>query len=138
MNPEPGGEDVRILRVEDAMRRENAVIEGKAPIAEAIASMKRARTPCLIVAARWDGDAYGLLTARDLVVKAVGAGPARMNFSEHSVAEVMEKPAVVVGPGLELKYAVRLMAKPGIPGLLVTKDGSPIGTLTLEDVFAAL
>lgn len=138
MSDDLKGEDVRILRVEDAMRAKPAMVEGKAPISEAIAVMKRSRTPCLVVMSRWNGDAFGILTARDLVVRAVGAGPRRMNFSEHSVAEIMEKPASIVDPELELKYAVRLMAKSGASGLIVMKDGQLAGTLTLEDVFAAL
>lgn len=129
---------MRILRVEEAMRPSPATVDGRASIAQAIAAMKRAKTFCLVVRPRWNGDAYGLLTARDVAAKAVGAGPKRLNFSEHRVAEIMEKPAVLVGPDLEVKYAVRLLLKSGASGLIVLRDREPAGTLTLEDVFAAL
>lgn len=138
MTEQARGEDVRILRVDEMMRREPASIDGRATVADAIAMMKRAKTPCLVVPPRWNGDAYGLLTARDVAAKAVAAGPRRMNFSEHSVAEIMDKPALSADPELEIKYAVRLMAKSGASGLIVLQNGTLAGTLTLEDVFGAL
>lgn len=138
MTEQARGEDVRILRVEEMMRREPVTVDGRATIAEAIAAMKRAKALCLVVLPRWNGDAYGLLTAKELVAKAVGAGPRRLNFSEHTVAEIMDKPAPVASPELEVKYAVRLMVRSGSFGLVVLQGGSAAGTLTFEDVFAAL
>lgn len=138
MSRQRSSEDVRILRVEEAMRPSPASVDGRASIARAIAVMKQAKAYCLVVRPRWNGDAYGLLTARDIALKAVGAGPKRLNFSEHAVAEIMEKPAVLAGPDLEVKYAVRLMQKSGVSGLIVLREHQLAGTLTLEDVFAAL
>lgn len=132
------GENVRILRVDEMMRRDPVAVDGRATIADAIAAMKRARTLCLVVLPRWNGDAYGLLTAKDLVAKAVGAGPKRLNFSEHTVAAIMDKPAPLANPELEVKYAVRLLVKSGSSGLVVLQNEKVAGTLTLEDVFAAL
>lgn len=138
MSDRARGEDVRILRVDEMMRREPVAVDGRATIADAIAAMKKAKALCLVILPRWNGDAYGLLTARDLVAKAVGSGPKRLNFSEHPVAEIMDKPALLADPELEVKYAVRLLAKSGASGLIVVLDGKAAGTLTLEDVFAAL
>jgi CBS domain-containing protein len=138
MSEERAGEDVRILRVDETMRKDPVVVDGRATIAEAIAVMKRTKSLCVVIKPRWDGDAYGLLTARDVAVKAVGAGPKRLNFSEHQVAEIMDKPAIAAAAELEVKHAVRLMNRSGASGLLVLRDGAPAGTLTLEDVFAAI
>lgn len=138
MSEERRSEDVRILRVDETMRRDPIAIDGRATISDAIALMKKTKNPCLVVPLRWNGDAYGLLTAREVAAKAVGAGPKRLNFSEHAIAEIMEKPAVVVGPELEVKQAVRLMIKSGSSGLVVLQNGALAGTLTLEDVFSAL
>lgn len=95
MSRQRSSEDVRILRVEEAMRPSPPSVDGRASIAQAIAAMKQAKAYALVVRPRWNGDAYGLLTARDIAAKAVGAGPKRLNFSEHRVAEIMEKPAVL-------------------------------------------
>lgn len=131
-------EDVRILRVEDIMERGRLPIDGGATIAEAIQKMRANKSFCLVIEPRWDGDAYGIVTARDIVAKAVGAGPRRMNFSEHRVAEIMRKPALLVPANLEVKYAVRLMDETGAGGLLAYDGESVLGTLTAEDVFAKL
>jgi len=138
MSQQRSSEDVRILRVDETMRRDPVIVDGRTTISEAIAVMKGTKSLCLVIKPRWDGDAHGLLTARDIAAKAVGAGPKRLNFSEHQVAEIMDKPAIAAGPELEVKHAVRLMTRSGASGLLILRDGAAAGTLTLEDVFAAI
>lgn len=138
MSEKRSGEDVRILHVEDTMRRQPITVDGRASIASAIAVMKQTKNSCLVIRPRWSGDAYGILTAREIAGKAVGAGPKRLNFSEHTVSEIMTKPAIVAGPDLEVKYAVRLLTGSAAAGLIVLKNGELAGTLVLEDVFAAL
>lgn len=135
MTPTHANEDIRIWTVEEAMSSGRVTIDGSATIAAGIAKMKELKIDCLVIEPRWHGDAPGLVSARDIALKAVGAGPDRLNFSEHNLAEIMFKPALMVPRGLEVKYAVRLMERSGADAVLVVSEGGVVGTLSLQQVF---
>lgn len=129
---------VREMKVADVMHRGCITLKSNATLTDAIWKMKDAGTSSLIIEPRSKGDAYGILTRKDIVEKAVAAGPKRLNFSQHKVYEVMTKPLVTVSPGLKVKYAVRLMKSEGVRRLPVFDGKEMVGVISNTDVFRKL
>lgn len=129
---------VREKKVADVMHRGCVTLKSGATLTDAIWKMKDAGTSCLVIEPRTKGDAYGILTRKDIVEKAVDAGPKRVNFSQRKVYEFMTKPLVTVSPGLKVKYAVRLMKREGVRRLPVFDGKEMVGVISNTDVFKQL
>lgn len=129
---------VREMRVREIMRRGCVMIKSDATVSEAIRRMQVAKVSSLIVEPRGKGDAYGIVTRKDIVGRAVEPGPKRFNFSDRRVFELMTKPIVTVSPGIKCKYAVRLMMREGVRRLPVFDGKEMVGILSDTDVFRAV
>ncbi|MEY9490583.1 CBS domain-containing protein [Streptomyces calvus] len=78
-----------------------------------------------------DGDRLrGLVTDRDLVVRAVARGG---DPEETTVADACSEDLVTVGPDDELDRAVQLMREHAVRRVPVVEDGHPVGILSLGD-----
>ncbi|HEY9663186.1 MAG TPA: CP12 domain-containing protein, partial [Allocoleopsis sp.] len=84
----------------------------------------------LIVSRRHDQDAYGILTATDIVYKvtAYGKDPRRVR-----VCDIMTKPCIVVNADLGVEYVARLFANTGIHQAPVIQ-GEVLGVVTIADI----
>jgi len=131
-------ETVRELQCRQVMRRGCIFVKSDATVSEAIRKMQTAKVSSLIVEPRCKGDAYGMVTRKDILGRAVEPGPRRFNFSEGKVFEIMTKPLVTVPPGLKVKYALRLMKREGVRRLPVFDGKEMIGILCDSDVFKGL
>jgi predicted transcriptional regulator len=115
------------VSVKDVMKREFAIIDGKATIYEALMLMKQHRTSVLVVDRRSRDDEYGLLLVSDIArnVLAKDRSCKRIN-----VYEVMEKPAVYVEPDMDIRYCSRLFARFNLVRALVMEEGEVLGTIS--------
>lgn len=100
-----------MLRAADIMTTDVGMICGSATVAEAIRQMREHAWRALIVDRRHEQDAYGIVTATDIVYKvaALGNDPKSMR-----VYQVMTKPCFVVNPDLGVEYVARLFAMYGL------------------------
>lgn len=90
---------------------------------------------CLIVIDR-SGVLIGILTDRDIVVRAVAFG---LDPDETRVADAMSSPAVTVSCTAEVEDAARLMREFGIRRLpVVESHGKAIGIISMDDVVRVL
>ena len=126
---------VRTKKAQDLMHKGVETIDGAATVAEALKKMREKKVSSLIVNRRDVGDAWGIVTKKDIVTKVVDPGPTRRNLSTTRVHEIMSKPLVTVSPGLAIKYSVRLMAKAGVTRAPVFDGKEIIGILSFTDVF---
>ncbi|GAA3494866.1 CBS domain-containing protein [Streptomyces prasinosporus] len=79
-----------------------------------------------------DGDALrGLVTDRDLVVRAVSTGG---DPEETTVAGACSEDLVTVGPDDDLDLAVRLMREHAVRRVPVVDGGRPVGIVSLGDM----
>jgi CBS domain-containing protein len=77
------------------------------------------------------GDLVGIVTDRDIVVRAVAAG---RDVDEVSVGEILTEHPVLVFPDDSLDHAMELMAKHRIRRLPVVYDNQLVGMLAQADV----
>lgn len=81
-----------------------------------------------------DGSVYGILTDRDIVVRALAQGK---DPRTTLVESVCSKDPVCLSPSDSIDQAVRTMAEASVRRLPVVEDGSPVGVVSLGDLAMA-
>jgi CBS domain-containing protein len=77
------------------------------------------------------GRVCGILTDRDIVIRAIAGG---LDPDTTTAAECASTELVTVSPRDKLDHAVRLMRDCALRRIPVVDDGKPIGMLTIGDV----
>ncbi len=123
--------EISFTRVEEVMTPSPTVIDGLATVAQAIEVMRDNKISSLVIDRRHEGDEYGLMVVTDIAEKVIAEdhAPERTN-----VYEVMTKPVLTVDCGMDIKYAIRLLARFGVSRALVTRDGTLAGIVTMRDM----
>jgi CBS domain-containing protein len=100
-----------MLKAADIMTKDVATIRSSATVAEATKLMRERAWRALIVDRRHDQDAYGIITATDIVYKvaALGKDPRTIR-----VYQIMTKPCIAINPDLGVEYVARLFAENGL------------------------
>lgn len=119
-----------MLKAKDIMTENVATIRGSATVAEAVKLMRLKELRALIVEARNEDDAYGIVTETDIVGKVVASGK---NPKQVRVYEIMTKPCIVVNPDLSVEYVARLFAQTGIWRAPVIQ-GDLLGIVSVTDI----
>jgi CBS domain-containing protein len=83
-----------------------------------------------------DDHLVGMLTDRDIVVKALAAGMAPAETSARELAQT--EPVVVIGADQSVDEAIDLMMRHQIRRLPVVDDGELVGMLTQADISRAV
>ena len=119
--------NIKHIRVKDVMKTEYGTIDGGATIKEALNEMNRLQTTVLVVNKRNEHDEYGLILVSDIAeqVLAKDRAPSRVN-----VYEIMIKPAISVGPDMDIRYCSRLMSSLKLTRILVVKDNALLGMVS--------
>ena len=126
--------NVRTMKAQDLMHHGAETINGSATVSEALKKMQQRKVSSLLVERRNGGDAWGIVTKKDIVTKVIDPGPSRRNLSTTKVYEIASKPLVTVSPGLAIKYCVRLMCKAGVTRAPVFDGKEVVGILSFTDV----
>ena len=123
--------ETSFTRVQEVMSPSPTVIDGLATVAEAIEVMRDKKISSLVIDRRHEGDEYGLLVVTDIAERVVAEdrAPERTN-----VYEVMTKPVLTVDCEMDIKYAIRLLARFGVSRALVARDGTLAGLVTMRDM----
>ncbi|MGB3293954.1 MAG: CBS domain-containing protein [Phormidesmis sp.] len=116
--------------VADIMTAEVVTIRSAARVTEAIALMQQRAVTALIVEKINESDAYGIVTAGDIVGKVIAFGrdPSRLR-----VYEVMSKPCIVLNPNLGIEHAARLLSQNHFHSAPVIQ-GKLLGILSVTDI----
>ncbi|MEM6445442.1 MAG: CBS domain-containing protein [Cyanobacteria bacterium J06642_2] len=119
-----------MLKASDIMTQPVYTIRGAAMVDEAVKIMKQRGVHALIVERRHPQDAYGIITATDLVWKiaAYGKDPRQVR-----IYEIMSKPCVVINPDLGVEYVARLFSELGLRCAPVIR-GEELGIITDIDI----
>ena len=121
----------RIVKVSDVMRTTLHTVSGLASVQDAIEEMNRHNVSSLVIERRDEGDEYGVVTVHDIAAKVVAQN---QSTERTSVYEIMTKPALGLAADMNVKYAIRLLARLELTRALVTGGESVIGLVTLRDL----
>jgi CBS domain-containing protein len=105
-------------------------IDPGASAADAVTRMRDAGVGCLIVVA--DGSLQGILSERDLVLKAVDGAN---DLDRVIVADLMTRDPVVLRADDSVAVAIHKMAVGGFRHIPLTNDGQPTGIVSARDLF---
>jgi CBS domain-containing protein len=118
------------MKAQEIMTQEVATIRGSATVEDAVKLMKLKNLRSLVVDRRYEEDAYGLVTEKDITNKVVAYGK---DPKQLQVYEVMTKPCVVVNPDLAVEYVARLFALTGVDRAPVIQ-GDLLGIISVTDI----
>ncbi len=116
-------------QVHEVMTPEPASLPLDAPLTEAARLMRDKEVGGVLVTQ--DGRLCGVLTDRDIVVRAVADG---RDLTGTRLAEICSAGVVTVSPDDEAGTALRLMRDQGMRRLPVVRDGRPVGMVAIEDL----
>jgi CBS domain-containing protein len=117
----------------EAARKPPATITADRTITEAAHEMDRLAVGALVVVEP-DGRPVGIVTDRDLVVRAV----ARRADPEARIDSVMSTDLVVLPPDADLRDALRIFEGHAVRRLPLVEDDAVIGMLTMDDLVVDL
>ncbi|WP_182908040.1 CBS domain-containing protein [Microbispora sp. H13382] len=120
-------------KVEEVMTRDPVTLPEEAPVVKAAKLMRdRGIGDVLVVG---DGRLRGLVTDRDIVVRAVAEG---RDLATTPLATLCTSDVVTVGPDQDVAEAARLMREKDVQQLPVVVDGHPVGVVALADLAPGL
>jgi CBS domain-containing protein len=118
--------------VRDLMSCRPKTLEADQTVAEA-AQLMRAEDIGDVIVVKSDDRLYGILTDRDIVVRALAEG---LDPTQTLIGDVCSRVLTTVSPDDGVSRAVRLMREKAIRRLPVEEDGRVIGMLTIGDIAA--
>jgi CBS domain-containing protein len=117
----------------EAARKSPVTITADRTITEAADEMDRLAVGALVVV-ETDGHPVGIVTDRDLVVRAV----ARRASPDARVDSVMSTDLVVLAPDADLRDAIRIFEDHPIRRVPLVADDAVVGMLTIDDLVVDL
>ena len=124
-----------MAKARDLMTKDVKYIKEDATIKETLIRMEEEGVFSFIVDRKDHDDAYGIITRKDIVTKVVETG---RDLEYTKVKEIMSKPLLMVSPGLDIKYVVRLMKMANIRRAPVFDGKEIVGILSNTDIIKAL
>jgi CBS domain-containing protein len=120
------------MKVRELMTGDPSSVESKATLGEVATLMKQ--EDCGSIPVVDGGRLVGIVTDRDIVIRAVAAGKDPKTLR---VSEVMSANPVTVGPDDDLKQAEKVMADRQIRRLPVVEKGALVGILVTAQIARA-
>jgi len=127
--------DVNRIRVKDLMKADAKTVHKDVTLVTAIKMMRDFGVSSLIIEPESDGDAFGIITRKD-VIEAIVMDPA--GGTKLLVDDVMTKPAITVNSGLSISNCHQMMRMVGVRRLPVVDGSKLIGILSNANIFAKL
>jgi CBS domain-containing protein len=115
--------------VRDVMTENPTTVEASATLVDAAKIMKRENIGDVLVVE--NGKVQGIVTDRDIVVRAIAEGD---DPSSTSVREMASTDLEVLDPDDSIEDALRKMEQAAVRRLPVVDDGEPVGIVTLGDL----
>ncbi|MFN3219106.1 MAG: CBS domain-containing protein [Acidimicrobiales bacterium] len=116
-------------KISDVMTRNPVSMQGGSTVTEAAAVMKEQDIGDVIVMD--DGSISGILTDRDLVVRAIAES---RDLGTTAVADICSSDVVTVNPSDEVGTAIQLMREHSIRRIPVVENGEPVGIVSIGDL----
>jgi len=127
--------DAKKLKVKDLMRTDVKIVGKSTPLREAAKMMRDFGISSLIIAPDEEGDAFGIVTRKDIVEAIVTEA---FHGTLQLVDDVMTKPAITVNKDFSIYNCQQLMRMVGVRRLPVVEGAELVGILSNSDIFAKL
>jgi CBS domain-containing protein len=127
--------DAKKIIVKDLMKADAKTVKKEVTLFTAIKMMHDFGVSSLIIEPESDGDAFGIITRKD-VVEAIVMDPA--GGTSLLVDDVMTKPAITVNSGLSISNCHQMMRMVGVRRLPVVDGSKLIGVLSNANIFEKL
>lgn len=119
--------------VRDLISKPPIKVASTAPVQEAARLMRDGDVGAVIV--EEDGKPYGIVTDRDIAIRAVAQG---LNATIAPVASICSKELATVSPDEDVEHAVQLMLDKALRRVLVVDaQAIPLGIVSLGDLAVA-
>jgi CBS domain-containing protein len=115
--------------VRDVMTKNPVTVSESDSAAKAASAMKQADTGAIVVTD--SGNIRGLVTDRDIVVRAVAEGK---NPADVKVSEIYSSDLETVEPDQPVEEAIRLMREKHIRRVPVVEGSTPVGIVSIGDL----
>ena len=115
--------------VADIMHRNPTLVDGVAPISDALNLMRTHGIACLVVPRRDAKDEHGMLLITDIAREIVAKN---RPIKRTQVYEIMTKPAPSLDAAMSVKYAIRHMEKFTLTHCIVLDGRELAGVVTLK------
>ncbi|MBK1672430.1 histidine kinase [Ectothiorhodospira shaposhnikovii] len=123
------------MLVKDIMVKDVAMISPLATIREAMREMRRYKVKSLVVDKRYEHDAYGIITYTT-ILRTIVAEEGDIDLI--NVYDVCSKPVISVPEVLEVKHVAKLMVNQGIRRIVVLRDNTLVGLVTMNDIVSSI
>jgi CBS domain-containing protein len=127
--------DVNITIVKDLMQTDVKTVYKDVKLLAATKMMRDFDVSSLVVEPEGDGDAFGIITRKDVVETIVMDPTGGISLT---VDDVMTKPALTVNAGLSISNCHQMMRMVGVRRLPVVDGTKLVGILSNADIFAKL
>jgi CBS domain-containing protein len=127
--------DAKKIIVKDLMKADAKTVKKEVTLFTAIKMMHDFGVSSLIIEPESNGDAFGIITRKD-VVEAIVMDPA--GGTSLLVDDVMTKPAITVNSGLSISNCHQMMRMVGVRRLPVVDGSKLIGVLSNANIFEKL
>lgn len=123
--------DKAMATVSSVMTSQVQMIDGLAPVQEAIELMRAQGISSLVIDRRHVGDEFGLVVVADIAREVIGRD---RSAARTNVYEIMSKPVLTVASDMDIKYAIRLLDRFDLSRALVVEAGRLVGLVTMRDM----
>lgn len=116
-------------QVREVMTSDPCTLSAESTLLEAAKEMREGDIGSVIVMD--DGSICGIVTDRDIVVRAIAQG---MDPAETPLGDICSRELVTLSPDQQVDDAVHLMRENGVRRLPVEEGGRPVGIVSLGDL----
>jgi predicted transcriptional regulator len=117
-------------KIRELMSKQPVVVMASSPIIEAACQMRAAKVGAVIV--EDDGKACGIVTDRDIAIRAVAQG---LDTQHTPVSDICSKELTTISPDDDIGRAIQLMRQKAIRRVLVVDSQEhPLGVVSLGDL----
>ena len=128
------------MRVSELMQSDVEVVSVEAPVEDALVTLAEARVSGLPVVDR-TGLLVGVISRTDILaseVEAEGERSRQALLENTLVRDLMTSPAMTIAPDASVREAAQQMLSAGVHRLFVTKEGRPVGVISITDLVRAV
>ena len=119
--------------IRDLMTSDPVVLDASATVSDAAKAMKARDVGDVLV--RREGKLCGIVTDRDLVVRAFAGDP--QDAARRTLGEICTTDLAAIAPDAEVDEAIRLMRQRAIRRIPVVEGDRPLGIVSLGDLAIA-